>query len=80
MQGARLIGELVEVPMVGEGIGQVEDVVVLILNEVPKVVPRHGGLLVVVGTQVPWSSICLQPSMSSVTSNLNFLLLFNLDY
>jgi hypothetical protein len=79
VQEAGLIGELVEVVMVGEGIGKVEDVAILILNGVLKVVPRHGALLVVVGIQVAWSSICLQPSMSSVTSNLKLLLPFNLE-
>lgn len=67
VQGPALTGELAEVAMVGEGIGEAEDVVILILNEVLKVVLGHGAHLVVVGTQVAWNSICPQPSMLSVT-------------
>jgi len=65
--GLALTGELAEVAMVGEGIGLAGVVVILIVNEVRKVVLGHGARPVVVGTQVAWNSICLQPSMLSVT-------------
>lgn len=70
VRGAVRTGELVEAAMVvGEGIGQVGDVVIPILNGVLKVVPGHGVRLVVAATQVALNSICLQPSMLSVTNN-----------
>lgn len=46
------IGELAEVLKAGEEIGQAGGVVVLMVNEVRKVVQRHGVVLVVVDTQV----------------------------
>jgi len=52
VQGPALTGELAEVAKGGGGIGQAGDVVILILNEVRKVVLDHGAHQVVVGTQV----------------------------
>lgn len=79
VQGAALTGELAEVAMGEEGIGQAGDVVILILNEVRKVVRGHGARLAVVGTQVAWNSICLQPSMLPVTNNQIVLALCYVD-